>query len=58
MDARMGSNVNGPSLFQPSMRHCAVRVVEHTLELFWTRVGDAPERILFSRVDLRGDWRN
>ena len=35
-----------------------MRVVEHTLEVFWTRVGDAPERILFSRVDLRGDWRN
>lgn len=48
----------GPSLFQPTMRHCAVRVVEYTLEVFWTRVGDAPERILFSRVDLRGDWRN
>ena len=46
----------GPSLFQPTMRHCAVRVVEHTLEVFWTRVGDAPERILFSQVDLGGDW--
>jgi hypothetical protein len=46
----------GPSLFQPTMRHCAVRVVGHTLHVFWTRVGDAPERILLSHVDLRGDW--
>lgn len=46
----------GPSLFEPTMRHSAVRVVDGTLEVFWTRVGDAPERILRSRVALDGDW--
>ena len=29
----------GPSLFEPTMRHSAVRVVDGTLEVFWTRVG-------------------
>ena len=46
----------GPTLFEPQMRHSAVRVVDDTLEVFWTRVGDTPERILFSRVDLQSDW--
>jgi len=46
----------GPRLFGPRMRHNAVRVVGHHLEVFWTQVGDAPERILLSTIDLRGDW--
>lgn len=49
---------SGPRLFGPDMRHCAVRVVDETLHVFWTRVGDAPERILLSSIDLRGDWAN
>lgn len=47
----------GPLIFEPDMRHNAIRLLdEHTLEVFWTRVGDAPERILRSTVDLRGPW--
>jgi hypothetical protein len=46
----------GPWLFGRDMRHSAVRVVGDTLEVYWTRVGDAPESILLSTVDLRGDW--
>ena len=46
----------GPRLFNPRMRHCAVLVRKDTLFVFWTQVGDAPERILLSTVDLRGDW--
>ena len=46
----------GPRLFNPHMRHAAVLVRADTLFVFWTQVGDAPERILLSRVDLRGDW--
>jgi hypothetical protein len=26
------------------------------LWVFWTQVGEAPERILLSRIDLTGDW--
>jgi hypothetical protein len=28
------------------------------LWVFWTQVGDAPERILLSQIDLSGDWRS
>lgn len=48
----------GPRLFEPDMRHCAVRLVGETLDVFWSRVGDAPERILLSTVSLSGDWSN
>ena len=46
----------GPCLFNPDMRHSAVLVRGETLYVFWTQVGHAPERILLSTVDLRGDW--
>ena len=48
----------GPLLFNPDMRHSAVLVRGDTLYVFWTQVGHAPERILASTVDLRGDWLN
>ena len=61
-DGRTGFET-GPTLFEPDMRHSAVRLVDAdaetggpALEVFWTRVGDAPEHIMCSRVDLRGDW--
>ena len=47
----------GPLLFDPSMRHSAVHVVGDTLLVFYSRAGDTPERILFCRIELRGDWR-
>ena len=47
---------SGPVLFCPEMRHAAVRRVGDVLDVFWSRVGDAPERILHSRVRLEGDW--
>ena len=46
----------GPTLFEPNMRHSAVRVLGDELEVFWSRVGDAPERILRSTMDLRPEW--
>lgn len=48
----------GPVLFNPNMRHSAVLVRGDTLYVFWTQVGDVPERILLSTVDVRGDWRS
>ena len=47
---------SGPVLFRPEMRHAAVRYREDALDVFWTRVGDAPERILHSRVRIDGEW--
>jgi len=47
----------GPTLFEPLMRHAALLKRGDDLFVFWTRVTDAPERILVSRIPLRGDWR-
>lgn len=47
----------GPTLFNPNMRHAAVLKRGDALFVFWTQVGDAPERILLSRIDLSRDWR-
>lgn len=46
----------GPTLFDSDMRHAGVWLRGDTLWVFWTRVGDAPERILLSTIDLREDW--
>lgn len=47
----------GPTLFNPNMRHAAVLKRGDTLYVFWTQVGDTPERILLSRIELEGDWQ-
>ena len=47
----------GPTLFNPDMRHAALLQRDGALWVFWTRVGDAPESILLSRIALDGDWR-
>lgn len=52
----LGGFEEGPQLFNPDMRHAAVLCRGDTLYVFWTQVGDAPERILLSTVDLGGDW--
>jgi hypothetical protein len=46
----------GPVLFNSNMRHSAVLKRGTELLVFWTQVGDAPERVLLSRIDLSGDW--
>ena len=46
----------GPRLFEPNMRHSAVLVRDDKLYVFWTRVGDAPESIMLSTIDLDADW--
>ncbi|MEM9175636.1 MAG: hypothetical protein AAGC67_10410, partial [Myxococcota bacterium] len=48
----------GPRLFEPDMRHAGLLVRGDTLHVFWTRVGDAPEVILRSTIDLRGPWES
>jgi hypothetical protein len=46
----------GPKLFERNMRHAALLKRGDRLWVFWTRVGDAPERILLSTIDLGADW--
>ena len=57
---KMGSRTGkwGPRLFEPNMRHSALLLKGRFLHVFWTRVGDAPERILHSTLDLSSDWMN
>jgi hypothetical protein len=35
------------------VRHPAARVIGDRLDIFYTRVGDSPERVLYSSIDLR-----
>lgn len=53
----LGGFEAGPTLFNPNMRHAAVVKRNGALWVFWTQVGDAPERILLSRIGLEGDWQ-
>jgi hypothetical protein len=53
----LGGFEAGPTLFNPNMRHAAVLKRDGALWVFWTQVGDAPERILLSRIALTGDWQ-
>ncbi len=46
----------GPLLFNPAMRHSALLLRGDTLWVFWTQVGEVPETILLSGIDLGGDW--
>ncbi len=46
----------GPLLFNPNMRHSALLKRGDVLHVFWTQVGDVPERILLSAIDLSAPW--
>lgn len=48
----------GPLLFNKNMRHAALLKHENTLYIFWTQVGDMPESILLSTMDISVDWQN
>ena len=42
--------------FVRMMRHCAILVSNNRLLIFYSRKGDAPERIVVATVALTGDW--
>ncbi len=48
----------GPLIFNSNMRHFAMLKRDDTLHVFWTQVGDAPERILHSTIDLSRDFED
>lgn len=49
----------GPVIGDPAMRHSAVRRVgPMLLEVYYSRVGDAPEHIVVAPLDLNGDWHD
>ena len=43
-------------LFERDFRHCALLQRVPTLHVFRTRVGEAPEHILHSTIDIGDDW--
>lgn len=46
----------GPMLSDMNFRHGALLRRDRTVHVIWTRVGDAPEHLLHSSIDLDGDW--
>lgn len=48
----------GSVLFSRTMRHSALKLDGVTLKVFYSNVGDAPERILLSTIELTPDWAN
>ncbi len=46
----------GPQLFDANMRHSAVVVRGDILHVLYTIVGDAPERIVHSQIDVSRPW--
>ena len=54
--AEKGPNPFSGILGDRPLRHCAVRPVDTRLEVFYSRIGDAPEHIVVSTIDLRPDW--
>ena len=52
----LGGFEEGPRLFNPSMRHAALLTRDETLYVFWTQVGEVPEHVKLSTIDLSGDW--
>jgi hypothetical protein len=53
----IGPNPFAGSAYADRVRHVAMLRRERTLYVFFTGIGDAPERILLSTIDLSGDWK-
>jgi hypothetical protein len=52
----LGDFETGPVLFDDRMRHAALALRGKTLYVFYTNVGDRPERIILSTIELISDW--
>ena len=54
----LGGFQAGPVPFDPATRHAALLVRGDLAHVFWTRIGEAPERILHATMALGGDWND
>lgn len=52
-----GGDARGGSFNDAGPRHVAVRVMGEVLEVYYTSIGDSPERIFRTTVPLKGDWK-
>lgn len=39
-------------------RHVALKLVGNNLQVFYSRIGDAPEHIMMSTIDMSNDWKS
>lgn len=55
-DSLLSGFTEAQTLLTPNARHHDVLVSGDTLYIFWTQVGDAPEQIYVSTVDISKPW--
>jgi len=48
----------GPTPLPPSTRHCAVLLRSERLHVFWSQIGDEPERLYHGSLGLNDDWQS
>lgn len=48
----------GPALFNDRMRHSAVSYDGQSVDVFYSNVGDNPESILHTKINVENDWRD
>jgi hypothetical protein len=53
-----GANPFREGPYASRVRHVALLVRDRTLYVFFTGIGDAPERVLMSTIDLTPDWKD
>src|SRR5262245_34690252 len=53
----VGQNVFREGPYARRVRHVALLPKGSMLYVFFTGIGDAPERVMLSRVDVSGDWQ-
>ena len=54
----IGPNPFAGGPYADRVRHVATLRRGRTLYVFFTGIGDAPERVMLSTIDLAGDWKN
>lgn len=54
----LGPNPFGETNYGNRVRHVALLQRGNRLHVFFSAIGDAPERILMSTIDLRGSWES
>jgi len=52
----LGPNPFRESAYASRVRHVGLLVRDRQLHVFFTAIGDAPERVLMSTIDLTSDW--
>jgi len=53
-----GSETRGPEYNKPGPRHVALHQTGNVLWVYYSNIGDEPERILRCSIRLADDWRN